>query len=337
MRISISWLGRFKVIRLMPAWIAPLLLACATASAEPLRIAGNFPANHSSSLAMAQFKLDVEKASSGELQVEVFPAMQLGSAQDNVDQVRNGKLFMTWISTAYLSRTVPELSVLSIPFLFSDRQTAFKVVDGKVGAMLKDKFAANGFLPLGFMELGPRQLTNNQRPIRSITDLKGLKVRLQPDEIHIATFQALGANPVKMDIKEVYGALQAGELDAQENPFAVIRDRNFHQVQKYLTNTSHFFDFIVLAANKQRFEALKVEHQKIIQNAILKAVFAQRTSAAAEDIGAIVDLANRGMKFEPVRPSFRADMRKATESIVDSVRQRAGAELVQATLDAAAK
>lgn len=330
MGFSTLRLSRYRL-----ACMAALLLYCATASAEPLRVAGNFPANHSSSLAMAQFKLDVEKASFAELQVEVFPAMQLGSAQDNVDQVRSGKLFMTWISTAYLSRTIPELSVLSIPFLLTDRQHAFKVVDGKVGDMLGGKFAAKGILPLGYMELGPRQLTNSQRPIRTIADLKGLKVRLQPDEIHIATFQALGADPVKMDIKEVYGALQSGALDAQENPFAVIRDRNFNEVQKYLTNTSHFFDFIVLVVNKQRFEALKPEHQKIIRDAATKAVIAQRTSAAAEDIGAIVDLANKGMKFEPVRPSFRADMRKATESIVDSVRQKAGAELVQATLDAA--
>ncbi len=333
-----TWPGRFTLFRLLPVWLAPLLLlASATVSAQALRIAGNFPANHSSSLAMAQFKLDVEKASSGEFQIGVFPAMQLGSAQDNVDQVRSGKLFMTWIATAYLSRSVPELSVLSIPFLFPDRQVAFKVVDGKVGLMLKDKLKATGLLPLGFMELGARQLTSSQRPIRSITDLKGLKIRLQPDEIHIATFQALGASPVKMDIKEVYGALQTGALDAQENPFAVIRDRNFDQVQKHLTNSAHFFDLIVLVANRQAFEGLKPEHQKIIQHALSKAVMAQRASAAAEDIGAIVELGNRGMRFEPVRPSFRAEMRKATESVTDSVRQKAGAELVQATLDAASK
>lgn len=321
------------------SWMVSILvlLAGLSARAEPLRIAGNFPANHSSSLAMAQFKLDVEKASAGELKVEVFPAMQLGGAQDNVDQVRNGALLMTWISTAYLSRTIPELSVLSIPFLFPDRRVAFKVVDGQVGSLLRDRFASKGLVPLGFMELGPRQLTNNQRPIRSIGDLKGLTIRLQPDEIHMATFQALGANPVTMDIKEVYGALQTGALDGQENPFAVIRDRNFQKVQKYLTNTSHFFDFIVLVANKRRFEALRPEHQKIIRDATSNAVFAQRTAAAAEDIGAIVELTNRGMQLEPVRPSFRADMRKATQSIVDSVRQKAGAELVEATLDAATK
>ena len=118
---SLSRLRWPRLIRLAPAWVVALL-ACAAFAAEPLRVAGNFPANHSSSLAMAQFKQDVEKASAGELRVDVFPAMQLGGAQDNVEQVRKGALFMTWISTAYLSRTIPELSVLSIPFLFPDRQ-----------------------------------------------------------------------------------------------------------------------------------------------------------------------------------------------------------------------
>lgn len=314
-----------------------VLLAGLTARAETLRIAGNFPANHSSSLAMAQFKQDVEKSSAGELKVEVLQAAQLGGAQGMVDQVGNGSLFLIWIPTTYLSRTIPELSVLSMPFLFPDRHVAFKVVDGQVGSLLRDKLASKGFEPLGFMELGLRQLTNNQRPIRSIGDLKGLKIRLQPDEVQMATFQALGASTVTMDIKEVYGALQTGALDGQENPFAVIRDRKFPQVQKYLTNTSHFFDFIVLVANKQKFEALKPEHRKIIRNATSNAVFAQRTAAAAEDIGAIVELNNSGMQLEPIRPSLRADMRKATQGVVDSVRNKAGAELVDATLNAATK
>lgn len=92
--------GGLKVVRRVSAWTALVFLALGSAFAEPLRVAGNFAANHSSSLAMAQFRLDVEKVSAGQIQIEVFPAMQLGSAQDNVDQVRSGKLFMTWISTA---------------------------------------------------------------------------------------------------------------------------------------------------------------------------------------------------------------------------------------------
>jgi len=327
LRLPRPWL-----LRLAPVWAAAWLLACGLAHAEALRVAGNFPVNHSSSVAMEQFKRDVEKASNGELRVDVFAAMKLGSAKDNVDQVGSGSIFMTWIPPAYLSGSIPELAALSIPFAFADRQAAFRVVDGQVGATLADKLAAKGLVLLGFMELGPRQLTNSKRAIRSLADFKGLKVRLQPDEIHMATFRALGAEPVAIDIKELYGALESGAVDAQENPFAVIRQRNFDKVQKYLSNTSHFFDFILLLANKRAFDGLRPEQQKIVREAAANAVYAQRIAAAAEDIGAIVELANRGVALEPVRPSLRADLRRVTQGVVDSVRQKAGAQLVDAVL-----
>ena len=303
---------------------------------DTLRIVGTFPTNHSSSVAMTLFESQVEKASNGKIKVDVFPAMQLGGAQENVDQVRSGSVFLTWISTAYLSRTVPELAVLSIPFLNGSREQAFRMIDGKVGDALSAKLAAKGFVPLGYMELGARQLTNNVRPVKSLADLKGLKIRLQPDETHLATFRALGANPTTMDIKEVYSALQQGVLDAEENPYAVIRDRNFDQVQKYISDTGHFFDFIVLVANKRKFDALKPELQKVVREAAAQAVAAQRKQAAQEDLAALEDLRKRGMQFDPVSPAFRDEMRKATAGIVDSVRKKAGNELVDAALASAA-
>lgn len=320
------------------ATAASLLLAIAPASArDTLRVVGNFPTTHSSSVAMTQFESQVEKASGGQLKVDVFPAMQLGGAQENVDQVRSGTVFLTWISTAYLSRTVPELSVLSIPFLNETREDAFRMIDGKVGQVLSEKLAAKGFVPLGYMELGARQLTNNVRPVKTLADLNGLKIRLQPDETHLATFRALGANPTTMDIKEVYSALQQGVLDGEENPFAVIRDRNFDQVQKYVSDTGHFFDFIVLVANKRKFEALAPELQKVVREAAARAVDAQRQDAAQEDRVALEDLRKRGMQFDPVSDEFRAEMRKATAGIVDSVRKKAGNDLVDTAIASAAR
>ncbi len=309
-----------------------LTAASATLAAETLRIVGNFPANHSSSVAMEQFKLDVEQASKGELKVAVFPAMQLGGAQENVDQVRAGAVFLTWISTAYLSRTVPELSALSLPFLFADRDHAFRVIDGPVGNLMSDKLGAKGFAALGYMELGPRHLTNNVRPVKSLADLKGLKIRLQPDETHLATFRALGANPTTMDIKEVYSALQQGVLDGQENPFAVTRDRNFNQVQKYIADTGHFFDFVVVIANKKKLDALRPELRQVVVDAMAKAVATQRARAAEEDLAALADLRARGMQFDAVTPAFRDELKKASAGVVDAVKAKVGAELVDAVL-----
>src|SRR5687767_13395297 len=260
------------------------LLAAGPAAAQQLRIASNFPTQHTSSVAMEQFKADVEAATRKDISVDLFPAMQLGGAQENVDQTRSGAIFGTVIGAAFLSRTVPEISALSVPFLFTSREQAFRVVEGKVGKLIAEKLEAKGFHLHGFMELGSRNVSNNKHPIKSLADFKGLKIRLQPDDIHLATFRSLGANPVAMDIKEVYSALQQGVLDGQENPYAVIRDRNFNQVQKFLTGTGHFFDFIIVVSNKKRFDTLKVESRGTIEEAMRKAVRQQRQDAAKADL-----------------------------------------------------
>jgi len=304
-------------------------------AAQQLRIASNFPTQHTSSVAMEQFKAEVEAATGRAVGVDLFPAMQLGGAQENVDQVRSGAIFGTVIGAAFLSRTVPEISALSVPFLFTDRKQAFRVVDGKVGELIARKLGDKGFLHLGFMELGSRNLTNNSRPIRTLADFKGLKIRLQPDDIHLATFRALGANPVAMDIKEVYSALQQGVLDGQENPYAVIRDRNFNQVQKYLTGTSHFFDFILIAANKKRFEALASGQQTAVRAAMQKAVAKQRADAEKADTASLEELRKRGMQFEAPGPQLVEQMRKATAGVVDLLKKKVDPKLVEEVLASA--
>lgn len=311
------------------------MAAAMPATAQQLRIASNFPAQHTSSVAMEQFKAEVEAATNKALGVDLFPAMQLGGAQENVDQVRSGAIFGTVIGAAFLSRTVPEISALSVPFLFTGREQAFRVVDGKVGRLVGDRLEAKGFHLHGFMELGSRNVTNGKQQIRTLADFKGLKIRLQPDDIHLATFRALGANPVAMDIKEVYSALQQGVLDGQENPYAVIRDRNFNQVQKFLTGTGHFFDFIIVVSNKKRFDGLKPEVQKEILHAMRKAVARQREDAAKADLEALDELKTRGMQFEQASPQLVAEMRKATAGVLDALKKKVDPKLVDEVIAAA--
>lgn len=312
-----------------------LALAATPLAAQQLRIASNFPTQHTSSVAMEQLKSDIEAATKKEVTVDLFPAMQLGGAQENVDQARSGAIFGTVIGAAFLSRTVPEISALSVPFLFTDRAQAFRVVDGKVGELISRKLGDKGFLLLGFMELGARHVSNNTRPIRTLADFKGLKLRLQPDDIHLATFRALGANPVAMDIKEVYSALQQGVLDGQENPYAVIRDRNFNQVQKYLTGTSHFFDFILVVANKKRFDGFKPAVQSQIRSAMQKAVAKQRADAEKADSESLEDLKKRGMQFEAPSAQLVGDMRKATAGVLDLLKKKVDPALVDEVLASA--
>ncbi len=308
----------------------PLALAAPVvfAQGQRLRIAGNFATEHSSSVAIEGFKAEVARLSGGRMEVDTFPAMQLGGAQENVSQVRAGTLLMTWVGMAFLSRTVPELEAISLPFQFPTREAAFKVVDGPVGDLLDGRMADKGFLSLGYMELGFRHVTTGQKPIKTVEDLRGLKIRLQPNETHMATFRAIGANPVAMDIRELYSALQQRVVDGQENPYAIIMASRYFEVQKHLTNTGHFFDFISIVANRRAFGALAAEQQQIIRTAMATTIKAQREAAAKADTEALAGLQARGMQFDELPPAELAKMRQLSSGVVDTIKGRLGAELV---------
>ncbi len=317
--------------------LAVLLLAAPAAAQEKIRVAGNFATEHSSSIAMEKvFKTELARLSNNQLGVDIFPAMQLGGAKENVDAVRSGALFMTWVGVAFLSRIVPELEAISLPFLMPSREVAFKVIDGEVGQLIDKRYAEKGFISLGWMELGSRQVTNSRRPLRAIADFKGLKIRMQPLETHLATFRALGANPVAMDIKELYSALQTGVMDGQENPFAIIQANRYFEVQKFVSKTDHFYDFIAIVANRKQLEAMKPEHQKAIRGAMMAAVAYQRKIAADLDAKAVDELKKR-MQYNELPPQVREEMRKASAGVVDQVKARIGADLVDRVLAEVAK
>ena len=324
--------SRFAVGVLFAGALAPAALA-----QDKIRIAGNFATEHSSSIAMEEvFKSELGRLTNHQLAVDIFPAMQLGGAKENVDAVRSGSLFMTWVGAAFLARIVPELEAVSLPFLFPSRDAAFKVIDGPIGELLDQKLGDKGFISLGWMELGSRNVTNRQRPIKSMADLKGLKIRLQPNETHLATFRALGANPVAMDVKELYSALEQGVVDGQENPYSIIQSNRYGEVQKYLSNTGHFFDFIAIVANRKQFQALKPEYQQAVRTAMSAAIARQRKLAVELDNKAVEELKKK-MQYDTITPQALEEMRVATVPVVEQVRKRAGAELVDRVITEAHK
>ena len=308
--------------RLVALAATAALLAASLAASPPadaqgttLRIAGNFAAEHTSSKAMETFKTEVTRRTNGTLAVDLFPGMQLGGAQENVQAVRAGTIFATWIGVAFVSRLVPEVEAVSLPFVFEGREKAMRVIDGPVGTLIEEKLGSKGFTALGWMELGARHVTNSKRPLKTLDDFKGLKVRMQPNQTHLATFRALGANPVAMDVKELYSALQQGVVDGQENPYPIIHANRYFEVQKYLSDTGHFFDFIILIANKQMLDRLPPEQK-----------------AAVREAATLADLKAKGMQLDPVPAEIRAALRKGSAGVVDEVRKRIGTEIVDKVL-----
>ena len=326
-----------SLARIAIASLLALGAALPAAAQQKLQIAGNFATEHPSSVAVEQvFKKEVSRLSNNQLQVDVFPAMQLGGAKENVDAVRSGTLALTWVGAAFLSRIAPEVEAVSLPFVFPNREAAFRVIDGPVGQAIDKKLQDKGFISLGWMELGMRHVTNSKTPIRTMADLKGLKVRLQPNETHLNTFRALGANPVAMDVKELYSALEQRVVDGQENPYTVISASRFSEVQKHLSNTGHFFDFIAVVASKRAFEQLKPEHQKAVREAMGATIQHQRKLAAEQEAAKFAELKAK-MGYTEITPAAREEMRKASLPVIEDVKKRAGAELVNQVLAESAK
>lgn len=321
-----------RALTLSAAVLALGFSGLAAQAQSTLRIVGNFAKEHPSSMAMLLFQSEVKRLTNDQIKVEIFDNMQLGGAKENVDGTRAGTVFATWVGMAFLSRTVPELEAVSLPFLFPSREAAFKVIDGPVGELLDKKLADKGFASLGFMELGSRQVTNSKRAIVTLDDFKGLKIRLQPNETHLATFRALGANAVAMDVKEIYSAMQQGVIDGQENPFINIQTSRYFEVQKYLTKSDHFFDFIAVVANKRQLDGLKPEFKTAVQAAMKTAIAQQRSVAAKADAEALEDLKKKGMEYNELTPPVIDQLRKATAGIVDDLRKRLGNELIDSVL-----
>lgn len=326
-----------SLARIAFAAVLALGAALPAAAQQKLQIAGNFATEHPSSVAVEQvFRKEVARLTNNQLQVDVFPAMQLGGAKENVDAVRSGTLALTWVGAAFLSRIVPQLEAVSLPFVFANRESAFRVIDGPVGQAIDRKLQDKGFISLGWMELGMRHVTNSKHPIRTKADLDGLKIRLQPNDTHLATFRGLGANPVAMDVKELYSALEQRVVDGQENPYSVIAANRYSEVQKYLSNTGHFFDLIAVVASKKAFEQLKPEYQKAVREAMASTIAYQRKLAAEEEAKQLAELKAK-MTFTEITPAEREQMRKATLPVIEHVKKRAGADLVNQVLTEAAK
>jgi TRAP-type transport system periplasmic protein len=316
------------------ALVAATLALASAAEAQPvtLRIAGTFVAEHTSSKAMEIFKAEVARLSAGSIEVELIPDTVGGGVREVLDSVRTRNVFAAWIGVANVSRLVPEVGAINLPFVFENYDQVMRAVKGPVGTLIEAKLGAKGFTTLGWMELGTRNVTNSRRPLRKLDDLKGLKIRMQPSEIFLATFRALGANPVVMDLKDLYGALRQGDLDGQENPYSVIHDNGFFETQKYLSDSSHVLDLIIFIANKQAFMDLTPQQQKAIRQAAAIAVAQQRKMATAAEAAALVKLKEKGMQFDPLPPETRVALRRATAGVIVDARKRFGAELVDKIL-----
>lgn len=211
-----------------------------------------------------KFEELITEATDGQVTIEIHPNGVLGGEREMIEAVQLGTLDMVLTSSGPLGNFADKSYAFDFPFLFRDRDHAYKVLDGEIGQEVNDQIAETGMINLVWMENGFRHLTNNVRPVMKPEDLDGIKLRTMENDVHLSAFREYGADPTPMAFTELFTALQQGVVDGQENPLAVIVPNKLHEVQDYLTLSNHIYSPAPFLINKDLFDGFSPQLQEAI-------------------------------------------------------------------------
>ena len=257
----------------------------------------------------------LEQATNGRLSIQMYASMQLGGEKEMIEQAQVGAIQLVRVSVGTLGPVVDDLNVLNLPFLFRDTAHMNKVVDGPIGQQLLDKVSNNAaakLVGLCWMDAGSRSFYDTKRPIKSIADLKGLKIRVIGNPMFVDMANALGANGVAMGYDQVFSALQTGVIDgAENNPPSFVFD-NHYQVAKYYTLTQHLIVPEILVFSRKTWDTLSKDDQALLKKSGREAQLEERDlwnkyeTAALEKAKAagneIIDVADKKPFQDAVKP-----------------------------------
>ena len=263
----------------------------------------------------------VAERTKNQIQVQIFPASQLGTEQELLEGVQLGTVHMFEGSTGAVGRFLPDLEAFAAPYIWRDLDHMLKVVRGPIGQELAERLVkAKGMRVLDFGWLfGNRYLTTKNKAIYKPEDLKGMKIRVQPTAIYLETIKAMGANPTTLDFKEVYLGLQSGVIDGQENPPFVIYNNNFFEVQKYVMLTAHITQNQTIVINEKFYQGLSPEFRKILTEAAIEAGNLQNDLVLKSEKADLDRLQEKGMSI--VQPDVKA-FREATKDVWKKVSEK---------------
>jgi len=292
-----------------------------------IRVAHSLPPESHYHQGMLKFDELLRAKSNGRVELQIFHSAQLGSERDVIEGVSMGTIDMTIVSSAPLAGFSKKFLAFDLPFIIQDRQRAFAVFDGPIGEEILASLEPKGIAGLGIWENGFRMLTNSKRPVLNPEDVRGLKIRLMENPVHVATFRLLGAHPVPMPFGEVFTALQQGTVDGQENPLIIIHTNRFNEVQKHLALTGHFYSPAPVLINKAFLERLPSDIQQIVRDAEKEARTWQRNYCIEMEGGFVAKLEAAGMQV--TRPD-KQKWQEATRAIYQQFEAEIGKEIIEA-------
>jgi tripartite ATP-independent transporter DctP family solute receptor len=208
----------------------------------------------------------------GKHTVKVFNNSALGNEKDTIEQTKIGALAMTRVNVAPMNNICAETQVPTMPFLFRSKEHMRHVLDGPIGEEILAACAPQGFVGLAYYDSGARSLYTAKKPVKSLADAKGLKIRVQQSELWVSLLEAMGANATPMPYGEVYTALKTGLVDGAENNYPSYESSRHFEVAKYYAMTEHSMAPELLLFSKRTWDTLSPEDQKAIRQAAKESV-----------------------------------------------------------------
>jgi tripartite ATP-independent transporter DctP family solute receptor len=291
--------------------------SAAQAQDKTFKLALQNPKGHPLVTGAEKFAELVAAKSGGKLKVNVFPGGTLGGDAQTVSAAQGGTIEFVLLNSGILASQAKDFEVFDFPFMFANAKEADAVVDGPFGQKLHAKLADKGLVGLAYFELGFRNLTNSKRPINTVDDIAGLKLRVIPNAINVDWVKALGANPTPLAFPELYAALEQKAVDGQENPLSVILANKFYEVQKNLALTNHQYNPQSLVFSKKIWDALGADEKKVLQDAATEAAQYQRQVNRDKAAGDLDALKKAGMQVTELSAAEQAKLRDKLKPVID--------------------
>lgn len=298
-----------------------------------IRIGLDSGVQHPAHKALLDFEKSVEEKSDGRIDIKLFPASQLGTVMDMMEQTRRGDIEMAFGASTLFSQTIPEFAVWDSFYLFDDAEHAHKVLDGDAGKLIMEQLESKGLTGLGYMEMGFRNFSNSKRPIESLEDLKGLKIRGY-SPIQIKGWESLGVSLTNLAWPEVFTSLQQNLIDGQESATTSFYEAKFFEAQKYWSLTNHIYTDFLWYGNQKFMDSLTDEDRKLIEDEAKVAIEQERAMIEEEEKATLTLLKDSGVEINEVSLEERRRMGEImNEAVKQDIIDKTGQELYDKVMD----
>lgn len=316
------------------AALATLLVSSAIAAEYTIKVTHVVSPNTPKGMGADFFAKRVGELTNGKVEVVVFPNSQLYGDGEEMKALKLGNAHIAMPSFSKFTSIVPEMQLFDLPFIFRDKEHLYKVLDGEVGQILKDKVTAKGFVALDYWDAGFKHLSSNKKAIITPKDAEGQKFRIMSSHVLEAQFKTIGANPQVLPFSEVYSALQQGVVDGAENPLSNFYTKKFNEVQTDLTLSDHGYLGYLVIMSESFWKKFPNDLKPMVLQAMKEATEYERKLAAQDDeemLSKLQEYAKTSgkLKIHTLTAEQKAVWQKAMESIYPQFYTVIGEDLIK--------